>query len=353
MKKKKTIEFNFVTFLIILAILLIIVFIIARSTANNKHEKEKKTENTEQIVEIEEEKEAKPYSNNVITIDEGKLTDNWKIIEKKYGSIQFYIQGPKNEKEDGTFDDIRINFYIQQSNQTNEELKNQMLEHSIYSKIEYTKMQEINDINWMEFLAENKGVKAKILAIMKDGYMYAIEINGEENLYNEYYNEAMKVVMTVQIAERIPEDIVAEVIYKYDNLANIKEGGTQYLLRSLNITKTMEKTEENSNLPDEYKNYVWTGINYNDFANEMKKYMTEEVLKSKFSEFINYKDCLFVKETTGKQVDYMIEETNVKLIKGNETTYEVVKKGMSNFMTVRQNITLKYENGNCVVSNVE
>lgn len=350
MEKKKSIEFNFVTFIIILIILLGIVFAIARSTGGEKKE-EIEEENPK--VEVQEEKESKPYSNNVITIDEGKMTSNWKIVEKIYGSIQFYIQGPQNEKEDGTFDDIKINFYIQQSSQTNEELKNQMLEHSIYSKIEYTKMQEINSIQWMEFEAENKGVKAKILTIMKDGYMYAVEIVGEENLYEQYYNEAMKIVMTVQVAERIPSDIVSNTIYQYDTIANIKEGGTQYLLTSLKLTKTMEQTEENSNLPEEYKDYVWTGINYNDFENEMKKYMTEDVLKNRFSEFMNYKDCLYVKETTGNQIDYMIEETNPILIKGNETTYEVVKKGTTNFITVRQNITLKYEDGKCVVSNVE
>lgn len=350
MSKKKTIEFNFVTFIIILAILFGIVFMIARKTGTNIINIP--DNNQEQIAEKEGEKEYIPYSKNVITIDKGKMTSNWEIIDKEYGSIVFYIQGPKKENEDGTFNDIRINFYIEKSEQTNEELKNQMLNHSIYQQIEYTKMQQINDLQWMEFEAQNKGVKAKIIAIMKDGYMFAVEINGEENLYNEYYNEAMKIVITTQISERINESTAYDVIYKYDNIANIKAGGTMYLLRSLNLPENVEKTEENSTLPEEYKDYIWTGIKYEDFANEMKKYMTEEMLKSQFSEFVNYKDALIVKETTGNQEEYMIEQVTAIEIKGNETTYEVVKTRMSTFETIRENITLKLDGDKCVVSGI-
>ena len=271
MEKKKSIEFNFVTVIIILAILFVIVFMVARSTGGtiiNGDEDKIKEEN---LID-EQEKEYRPYSKDVIIIDEEKLTENWQIVDEAYGSIIFYIQGPKTDNEDGTFNDIRINIYLQKSEMTNEELKKQMLENSIYQKIEYTKMQQINSVQWMEFEAENKGVKAKILTIMKDGYMYAAEITGEENLYNEYYNEAMKVVMTIQIAERIAQNTAEDVIYKYDNIANIKEGGTEYLITSLQLPTTKEQTEENSSLPEEYQDYVWTGISYEDFENEMKKY---------------------------------------------------------------------------------
>lgn len=353
MEKKKSVEFSFATFLIILFIIIAIVFVIARNTGGIKDKIEdigeeivgENVQNENNNIEI--------YSKNVISIDIGKLNENWQVEDKEYGSIIFYIQGPKKENEDGTVNDIRINIYLQQSEMTNEELKKQMLENSIYQKIEYTKIQQINNIQWMEFEAENKGVKAKILTIMKDGYMYAAEICGEESIYNENYNDAMRAVMTIQISEKIDLDTASTVIYKYDNLANIKAGGTQYLLTSLNLPKTMEQTEENTNLPEEYKDYKWTGINYDDFANEMKKYMTEEVLKNQFSEFINYKNCLYVKEATGEQTDYMIDEINPTTIKGNETTFEVVKVGMNSFITIRQNIILKLEDGKCVVSNVE
>ncbi len=350
MAPKTSIELNFGTFFILIIILIILVFLLARST-NDKNE-QKTEENNMQAEEIKPE-EIKLYSNDVITIDIGKLSEKWEVIEKENGSIKFYIQGPKQENEDGTSNDIRINIYIEKSNMTNEELKKQMLEHSIYSNIEYTKVQEINDIQWREFEASNKGVKAKILAIMYEGYMYALEINGEENLYNQYYNEAMKTVMTVKIANKIPEEIVSEVIYNYDNLANIKKGATQYLLTSLNLPQTIEMTEENSKLPEEYSEYKWTGISYNDFKTKMETVMTEEVLKSQFSEFINYKEILFVKEITGMQTNYMIEKIQPILIKGNETTYEVSKQNMNAFITLKEKITLKYENGKCVVSKVE
>ena len=52
------------------------------------------------------------YSKNVISIDIGKLNENWKVEDKEYGSIIFYIQGPKNENEDGTVNDIRINISL-------------------------------------------------------------------------------------------------------------------------------------------------------------------------------------------------------------------------------------------------
>ena len=357
-KKKKSVEFSFGTFLIILIIIGGGVFLFGRNTGNINPSEEGKGNNTENIAEQEqttnnENTEVKLFSKNVITIDEGKLNNKWKIVDQEYGSIIFYAQGSQKENEDGTVNDIRINIYLQKSEMTNEELKKQMLENSIYQKIEYTKMQQINTIQWMEFVAENKGIKAKILTIMKDGYMLAAEICGEENMYNENYNDAMKAVMTIQVSERIDLTTAEDVIYKYDNLANIKEGGTQYLLTSLNLPETMEQTEENTALPEEYKEYKWTGIKYEDFANEMKKYMTEDVLKKQFSEFINYKNCLFFKEVTGQQSDYMIETVEPILIKGNETTYEIAKQQMNTFITIKQKITLKLENNKCVVSNVE
>ena len=355
-KKKKIIELNFFTFLIIFVIILAIVFVIARRTgneANNQNNEEKKVSEETSDSNDKEEYETKLYSKNVITIDEGKLNKKWEIIDKEYGSILFYIQGPQKENEDGTISDIRINIYFQQSEMTNEDLKKQMLEKSIYQEIEYTKMQTINEIQWMEFEGKNKGVKSKILAMMKDGYMYAAEISGAEEIYDENYNDAMRAVMTIQIAERIDIEDAKNLIYKYDNIANIKFGGTQYLLTSLNLPQTIEKTEENSKLPEEYQDYTWTGISYKDFENEMKKYMTEDLLKKEFSEFVNYNDSLIIKEVKGEQTDYIIEDVKVIGITGNETTYEVVKNNMELFMTLREKITVKNDNGKLLISNIE
>ena len=206
-KKKKTFEMNFGTLLLIIIGICCIIFAFKNfskgktKAENNQNENINSTENI-----TEEQTEEKIYSNNVISLDIGKLSDSWKVVEKQNGSIIFYIQGPIKQNEDGTTDDIRINVYLEKSSMTNDELKTQMLEHSVYSNIEYTKIQLIDDVQWRQFDAENKEQKAKILAIMKDGYMYAIEITGEKSLYEQYYNEAMRTVMTVKFAERIPED---------------------------------------------------------------------------------------------------------------------------------------------------
>ena len=348
-KKKKSVEINFGMVIIIIIIICISIFIIGRYSGNFNFDT--KNNNSSEEQESTEDSNINIYSNNVIMLDIGKLSDKWQVVEKPNGSILYYIQGPANQKEDGTTDDIRINIYLEKSDMTNEEMKTQLLEHSIYSTIEYTKTQLINDIQWREFEAGNKGIKAKILAVMQDGYMYAIEIVGEENLYNQYYNEAMRTAMTIQIASKIPDDVASDVIYNYTNLADIKIGGTQYLLNSLSLPQTVENTNET--LPEEYSDYKFTGIAYTDFENAMTKYMTKDVLKSQFSEFINYNGTLYMKEITGTQTDYMIEDIKVKTIKGQETTYEITKQNMNNFIRLIQNITLKYENGVCVVSNVE
>lgn len=348
-KKKKSVEINFGMVIIIIIIICISIFIIGRYSGNFNFDT--KNNNSSEEQETTEDSNINIYSNNVIMLDIGKLSDKWQVIEKTNGSILYYIQGPANQKEDGTTDDIRINIYLEKNDMTNEEMKTQLLEHSIYSTIEYTKTQLINDIQWREFEAGNKGIKAKILAVMQDGYMYAIEIVGEENLYNQYYNEAMRTAMTIQIASKIPDDVASDVIYNYTNLADIKTGGTQYLLNSLSLPQTVENTNET--LPEEYSDYKFTGIAYSDFENAMTKYMTKDVLKSQFSEFINYNGTLYMKEITGTQTDYMIEDIKVKTIKGQETTYEITKQNMNNFIRLIQNITLKYENGVCVVSNVE
>lgn len=348
-KKKKSVEINFGMVIIIIIIICISIFIIGRYSGNFNFDT--KNNNSSEEQETTEDSNINIYSNNVIMLDIGKLSDKWQVIEKTNGSILYYIQGPANQKEDGTTDDIRINIYLEKNDMTNEEMKTQLLEHSIYSTIEYTKTQLINDIQWREFEAGNKGIKAKILAVMQDGYMYAIEIVGEENLYNQYYNEAMRTAMTIQIASKIPDDVASDTIYNYTNLADIKTGGTQYLLNSLSLPQTVENTNET--LPEEYSDYKFTGIAYTDFENAMTKYMTKDVLKSQFSEFINYNGTLYMKEITGTQTDYMIEDIKVKTIKGQETTYEITKQNMNNFIRLIQNITLKYENGVCVVSNVE
>jgi len=345
-KKKKSVELNFGAVLIILIIILVAVFFVARKTGTNIISEITNTLD----IETNKEYEQNLYAKNLITIDIGKLNDKWKVEEQEYGSIIFYIQGPKKENEDGTFNDIRINIYMQKSEMTNDELKTQMLEDSIYSDIEYTKMQEINSIKWMEFQAKNKGVKAKILTIMKDGYMFAAEITGEDSLYDENYNDAMKSVMTIQISEKIPLEKASELIYKYDNLANIYAGGAKYLVTSLNLPQTMELTEE---LPEEYVGYIPTGVKYDDFANEMKKYMTDGVLKNRFGDCIEFNGGLYIKDTTGNQIDYMIEDIQEKGIRGSETTYEVVKSQMELFITQREAITIKLEDGKYIVSNVE
>ena len=348
-KKKKSVEINFGMVIIIIIIICISIFIIGRYSGNFNFDT--KNNNSSEEQESTEDSNINIYSNNVIMLDIGKLSDKWQVVEKPNGSILYYIQGPANQKEDGTTDDIRINIYLEKSDMTNEEMKTQLLEHSIYSTIEYTKTQLINDIQWREFEAGNKGIKAKILAVMQDGYMYAIEIVGEENLYNQYYNEAMRTAMTIQIASKIPDDVASDTIYNYTNLADIKIGGTQYLLNSLSLPQTVENTNET--LPEEYSDYKFTGIAYTDFENAMTKYMTKDVLKSQFSEFINYNGTLYMKEVTGTQTDYMIEDIKVKTIKGQETTYEITKQNMNNYIRLIQNITLKFENGVCVVSNVE
>lgn len=351
-KKKKAIEMNFITLLLFALIICVIVFAFGHfSGKKTNNEKNNPDDKISSETEFEQQTEEKIYSNNVISLDIGKLSDSWNVIEKQNGSIIFYIQGPTKQNEDGTIDDIRINVYVEKSDMTNDELKKQLLENSIYSNIEYTKIQLIDDIQWRQFDAENKEQKAKILAIMKDGYMYAIEITGEKNLYNQYYNEAMKTIMTTKFSEKISAELAAATIYNYDKYVNLKAGGTRYLLNSLNLTKNIEDTDEQ--LPEEYSEYIFTGIKYSDFEQAMTQYMTTEVLKTEFSEFINYKDFLYMKDLTGNQSDYMINQITEKSIKGNETTYEVDKQNMNNFITLKQIITLKYENGICVVSNIQ
>lgn len=348
MKEKKSIEFNFVTFIIIIAIIIGIVFIVARNTGVDKKINIGLNENKEI-----ENKEEKLYTNDVITIDESKMTDNWQIVENGYGGVIYYIQGPKKSSEDGTYYDIRINVYSTKTELSSQDLKRQMLEESVYSKIDYNREKEINGSKWMEFTAEKDNAKAKILAMVKDDYMYAIEVNGEKSLYNQYHKEAENIIETVRVADRIAKEDATNLIYKYDNLANIKEGGSEYLLKSLNLPQNAEENNKDKNVPDEYKDYIWTGILYSDFADEMKKYVTEEVLKKEFSEFVDINNCLYIKDYKNEQRDCIIEEINPKNVKGNEATYEVVKTDMTMYQTIKQNITVKSDGGKLVISNIE
>ena len=126
-KKKKAFEMNFGTLLLIIIGICCIIFAFKNfskektKAENNQNENINLTENI-----VEEQTEEKIYSNNVISLDIGKLSDSWKVVEKQNGSIIFYIQGPIKQNEDGTTDDIRINVYLEKSSMTNDELKTQI-----------------------------------------------------------------------------------------------------------------------------------------------------------------------------------------------------------------------------------
>ena len=108
-KKKKSVEINFGMVIIIIIIICISIFIIGRYSGNFNFDT--KNNNSSEEQESTEDSNINIYSNNVIMLDIGKLSDKWQVIEKTNGSILYYIQGPANQKEDGTTDDIRINIY--------------------------------------------------------------------------------------------------------------------------------------------------------------------------------------------------------------------------------------------------
>lgn len=65
---------------------------------------------------------------------------------------------------------------------------------------------------------------------------------------------------------------------------------------------------QKKNCQRNHSEYTFTGIKYSDFEDAMTKYMTTDVLKNEFSEFINYNGVLYMKDVTGKQSDYMINQ---------------------------------------------
>lgn len=69
--------------------------------------------------------------------------------------------------------------------------------------------------------------------------------------------------------------------------------------------------------------------------------MTTDVLKNEFSEFINYNGVLYMKDVTGKQSDYMINQITEKSIKGNETTYEIEKSKYEQFYNIKTKYNIK------------
>ena len=121
-REKKTVETNFFTLFIIVVIICIVAFAFGKISgskdSNIKNNEDVKT--TLYTSETEQQTEEKIYSNNVISLDIGKLSDSWKVVEKQNGSIIFYIQGPIKQNEDGTTDDIRINVYLEKSSMTND-----------------------------------------------------------------------------------------------------------------------------------------------------------------------------------------------------------------------------------------
>ena len=87
-KKKKSVDINFGIVLLFIVVIGIIIFVVGRHSANTKY-REKQNENLSENTGTQETSKTNIYSNNVIMLDIGKLSDKWQVVEKPNGSILY------------------------------------------------------------------------------------------------------------------------------------------------------------------------------------------------------------------------------------------------------------------------
>ena len=171
--------------------------------------------------------------------------------------------------------------------------------------------------------------------------------NDEKENINDITNNSNE-----QISKDDQKDI-EDTIKKYYKLLGKKEQPAS-MLEDMGFT--VQAVQDPDYAPSgyvEYPNgeYMWTGIKYIDLTGEIW-YITEDIIKSQFKEFVEYKGYLYIKESFNKSDEYTIQSMELKESSKNKCTYLVKVKKSNYSKTYTQEITLGRGNGDFVIMEI-
>lgn len=158
--------------------------------------------------------------------------------------------------------------------------------------------------------------------------------------------------------EKITEydkNYIKNVIETYYKLLSKKEEEPASMLMELGL-ELKSVQDPNYSKPEGYiehpsGKYMWTGIKYKDFKNAMENYISENILKSKFTEFVEYKDYLYIEEHMNDSSAYEITSMKLQSYEEKKCVIEVELNKESK--KVRETITLTRGNGDFIISNIK
>ena len=126
-----------------------------------------------------------------------------------------------------------------------------------------------------------------------------------------------------EYVSNLSQDEIKKAIEDYLNIYNLYNNNVEKLLVSLNLTTQDKLSSNNSDelLLDEFHQ---TDINYEDFKNEMLKYMTSEVFLEEFSDVVRSVNgkVYYSDYAVGSEDTYQIKEINID---EDDSNYYVVK----------------------------
>lgn len=194
------------------------------------------------------------------------------------------------------------------------------------------------------------------------------EVTTENNtIPNDETKENTEEKNEAKTTEKKPENI-----YNYEDMKSIKETLNLYYkflaASEISTTSALENVlgltvytvQDPDYAPKNYKEhpqsekYRWTGIKYSDFEGELW-YVTNNVIKQKFPEFVEYKRYLYINEkNNNKKFEYKILSNEIqKESTKNECICKVTVKNNKTGKKTTNTITMGRGNGDFVINNIK
>jgi len=101
------------------------------------------------------------------------------------------------------------------------------------------------------------------------------------------------------------------IVEEYYKLLEAKENSPILMLTDV-MKLTVQSVQDSEHVPDNYmehpnpSKYMWTGIKYEDFKNNLW-YISDNVLKGNFAEFVEYKNYLYIEKNENNAYGFKYE----------------------------------------------
>jgi len=163
----------------------------------------------------------------------------------------------------------------------------------------------------------------------------------------------------VEVYTETDKKDIKATIENYYKLLTAKENSPVLMLTDV-MKMTVYAVQDPEYAPDNYvehpdaSKYMWTGIKYEDFRNNLW-YITDNILKEKFSEFVEYKNYLYIENNDNNAYDFRYEITKQEINQSSTIDTcicDVTVKNSKTEKTTDSKITMSRGNGDFVIKEV-